>query len=93
MQNERIAIRFTSPGKNQFLLKPFILVFEFAIQINDVKRFLKCLRHTMFMDTPMVTLTKDDGIVSLMHCQEWDSVCLKYFHFEDYWTIPPKVEM
>ena len=44
MQNERIAIRFTSPGKNQFLLKPFILVFEFAIQINDAKRFSKCFK-------------------------------------------------
>ena len=77
MQNERIAIRFTSPGKNQFLLKHFILVFELAIQINaiQINAFQNVLRHTMFMDTPMVTLTQDDGIVSLMHCQEWHFIC------------------
>ena len=26
----------------------------------------------MFMDSPMSTFTKNDGIVSLMHCKEWD---------------------
>ena len=29
-------------------------------------------RQMMHMDPPMATLTKNDGIISLMHCQEWN---------------------
>jgi len=46
----------------------------------------------MFIDSPLATLTKNDGIITLMHCQEWN--------FEDYQDfdtkfvqIPSKVEM
>ena len=28
-------------------------------------------RHTMHRDAPMATLTKNDGMISLQHCQEW----------------------
>ena len=30
----------------------------------------------MYMDSPMAIYTENDGIVSLMHCQEWNSVSL-----------------
>ena len=46
----------------------------------------------MFIDSPLATLTENDGIITLMHCQEWN--------FEDYHDfdtkfvqIPSKVEM
>ena len=29
------------------------------------------------MDPPMATLTQNDGIISLMHCQEWNFEYLK----------------
>ena len=32
-------------------------------------------RKTMYKDSPLATYTHNDGIVSLMHCEEWSSVC------------------
>ena len=31
-------------------------------------------RNTMYMDSPMAIYTENDGIVSLMHCEEWNFV-------------------
>ena len=31
-------------------------------------------RNTMYMDSPLAIYTENDGIVSLMHCEEWNSV-------------------
>ena len=36
----------------------------------------------MFMDPPMATLTQNDGIISLMHCQEWNSKYLTRIEWE-----------
>ena len=32
----------------------------------------------MYMDPPMLTLSKNDGVISLMHCQDRNFVMLKY---------------
>ena len=35
---------------------------------------IKIPRNTMYMDSPLAIYTENDGIVSLMHCEEWNSV-------------------
>ena len=35
---------------------------------------VKIPRKTMYMDPPLAIYTHKDGIVSLMHCEEWNSV-------------------
>ena len=49
-----------------------LLKFVTAILLNLLKLFS---RQTMFMDSPMTILTKNDGIISLMHCQEKNFIC------------------
>ena len=31
-------------------------------------------RNTMYVDSPLAIYTQNDGVVSLMHCKEWNSV-------------------
>ena len=46
---------------------------------NKFRSFLtKNLRQMMFLDSPMTKLSRKDGIVSLMHCQE------RIFQYESY---------
>ena len=40
----------------------------------------------MHMDSPMVTYSKNDGIISLMHCQEWNILC-SFFHSNVFFAI------
>ena len=47
--------------------------------LNHTWKFFKlrsgrpCIfRETMQMDPPMATFSKNDGIMSVMHCQEWN---------------------
>ena len=32
-------------------------------------------RQMMHMDPPMATFSKNDGMISLLHCQEWNILC------------------
>ena len=57
-------------------LKVGILVWKFneILFIKDWASDIRTFRQKMYMDSPMETLTKNDGIISLMHCQEWNFV-------------------
>ena len=37
----------------------------------------------MYMDSPLAIYTQNDGIVSLMHCQEWNSVSFIRLEFSE----------
>ena len=57
-------------------LKVRILVCKFneTFFIKNWASDIRTFRQKMYMDSPMETLTKNDGIISLMHCQEWNFV-------------------
>ena len=40
-------------------------------------------RGTMYVDSPLAKFTKSDGILSLMHCQEWNSVSFIRMDFSE----------
>ena len=35
-------------------------------------------RQTMYMDPPVAKFSKSDGMISLLHCQEWNSMFIFY---------------
>ena len=51
-------------------IRNLISFIRHSIYFDSVCKFDKKIRQMMFLDSPMIKLTRKDGIVSLMHCQE-----------------------
>ena len=81
--NWRVICRFFSFAGNFYRVKSDTIICSITSDCVFTMIINTNFRQMMHMDSPMLTLSKNDGIISLMHCQDRNFVMLRYWTYGD----------